>query len=166
MAIVWNKVTWYSKLAAVLVLLVTIAIGHYFYLEFQKLKNIKAEPFVQFFPQKVPVLEKKTLGNGVAYYSNDEEKLKEINSLKETQYQQIIRGSITVNGFVWNTVESINIPMEGRGTAGSVFFAFFGKDNQSYIFECIDCNKEVFGDFADERRAVFDNTLASFKFTK
>ncbi len=40
MSIEWNKVTWYSKLAAVIVGLGTIALGYYFYSEFKKVGEI------------------------------------------------------------------------------------------------------------------------------
>jgi hypothetical protein len=36
MPIIWNRVTWYSKLLSVVVLLIAIAITHYFYIAFQK----------------------------------------------------------------------------------------------------------------------------------
>ncbi len=40
MIVEWNKVTWYSKIAAVIVGLATIALGYYFYIEFRKVGEI------------------------------------------------------------------------------------------------------------------------------
>lgn len=41
MKIEWNKVTWYSKLAAVILALAIFTLGFYFGKEFEKVKNIK-----------------------------------------------------------------------------------------------------------------------------
>lgn len=49
MKIEWNKVTWYSKLVAVILLLVVIALSVYFGMQFQKTKDLTM--YSQLMPQ-------------------------------------------------------------------------------------------------------------------
>ncbi len=53
MTIEWNKVTWYSKLLAVILFVLTFAAAFYFGKEFQKIKDIKVveSPYVPSKPR-------------------------------------------------------------------------------------------------------------------
>ncbi len=103
--------------------------------------------------------------NGVGIYINDEDKQREINALPQYPNQEVKKGSFKLNGLEWKTIELIESPVGGRGMPGSAFYAYGINNGQSYIFECINCNEEIFGSEGKAKRAVFDKVIFSFEFS-
>ena len=99
------------------------------------------------------------------YAGNSEEKnISQIINPKLSDYTEIKNDKISVGGTEWITIEGINIPSEGIGESGSVLSAYTKQGNFTYIFQCINCNKDLFGNDGLNKKAIFDQMISTFKF--
>jgi len=85
---------------------------------------------------------------------------------KSSDYNEIKNGKITVNDISWNTIEENDIPVEGVGAVASNLYAYVAKGGTIYVFRCINCNADMFGIDGVSKKAIFDQIISTFKFTK
>jgi hypothetical protein len=82
-----------------------------------------------------------------------------------SQFIEIKKSEFVEGDIIWKTVEEINIPIEGRGTAGSTFTVYTEKAGKTYVFRCFNCSSEVFGNYGINKKINFDQVMSTFKFT-
>jgi hypothetical protein len=99
------------------------------------------------------------------YFADNKEKPPVLKTSEPSQYVEIKKGVLSVKGIQWDTVEEINIPVQGVGTTASSFRASTQKGKSTYLFECLNCNTEIFGKDGENNRLMFDQILSTFKFT-
>jgi hypothetical protein len=95
---------------------------------------------------------------------NENKKILDMINSTSTVGLEVKNNKKTINGLEWNIVEETEIPVEGIGTAGSALKFYTLNGNRTYIIECLDCNSQIFGDIAEEKRLTFDQMLSTFKF--
>jgi len=97
--------------------------------------------------------------------NSNAKKIVDILSPKLSDYSEVKNGKLTINGIDWKTIEELSIPQEGIGTAGSLLNEYVKKSDVTYIFQCNNCNEDMFGEEAKVAKAIFDQILSTFKFT-
>jgi len=103
-----------------------------------------------------------------SFYAGDRssENINNIVNPKISDYTEIINGKLIIDNTNWNTIEEIDIPQEGIGTAGSLLNVYTTEGNSAYILQCIGCSADIFGADGKNKKAVFDQILSTFKFIK
>jgi len=84
---------------------------------------------------------------------------------KVSDYDEIKKGKQIVNNINWDIIEGTIVPKDGVGAATSSLDMYTSKDGSTYVFECIDCNAEIFGDSGTSKKLIFDQIISTFKFT-
>lgn len=98
--------------------------------------------------------------------TSDEKNIAEAINPKSSDYTEIINGKSVVNDISWITIEELNIPQEGIGTAGSSLIMFVKNGVMTYVFQCINCDADMFGTVGANKKLVFDQMISTFKFIK
>ncbi len=102
----------------------------------------------------------------ISFGNSNEKNIVEMTHLQSSDYTEIKNGKIVVNDITWNTLEAIDIPNEGKGTAGSLLNVFTQRENLTYVFQCVNCNSDLFEDNGENKKLIFDKILKTLKFTK
>ncbi|MFH1656768.1 MAG: hypothetical protein ABH956_03280 [Candidatus Nealsonbacteria bacterium] len=98
--------------------------------------------------------------------SNDKEKIILIvNSGFPTNNEIISRSVVDINGLEWNIIEENNTNTKGIENV-STSKAYIEKGDFTYIIMCRDCNINIFGESAVERKEIFEQIVSNFKFIK
>lgn len=99
-------------------------------------------------------------------YSGNSNNKNVINTIhpESSDYTEIKNGTLSINTITWNTIEKINIPAEGAGTASSSLIFYTQKEDATYMVECVNCNADIFGVDGTNKKSIFDQMVSTFKF--
>jgi hypothetical protein len=100
----------------------------------------------------------------LSFGKSDEKNIVDMTNPTLSKYSEIKNGKETINDMNWNTIEEINLPVEGKGTASSLLNAYTQKGDATYVFQCINCNGDIFGDDGNNKKSVFDQIINTFTF--
>ena len=195
MKIIWNKVTWYSKLLAVIVLAGVIWLGFYFNSEFEKVADIKP---VQSVVQNNFVADTsnwktyrnekygfefsyhedlfKEFEDGEKYYNNSDN-LVSVRSIKNYHCGsgfheiKVVVNNSTSDSFIPKDASNVNFAgkdallYEAYGGSGGVKMYYMKISDNTYLVITASMTCNIEGSYEVEKTNL-DNVLSTFKFTK
>ncbi len=101
----------------------------------------------------------------IAFGNSNGKNIADMTNLKSSDYSELKNDTLSVNDINWNSIEGITTAVENKDKVASLMNVYTKKADLTYVFQCVNCNADLFGDDGKAKELIFKQMISTFKFT-